>query len=230
MTHWLAQTFPAASVTGLDLSLVPKLREQLANVRYLKGNVLQQRPREWISESGDRPLNEEKDAFDLVFSRLLVAGIGDWQDYIAKQFALLKPGGWTECQEPSITMYNANDEEVDDDNMAKDYFAEAARSGLDLNAGAKIKGLMEAAGFEMVKTEPHRMPMGSRGQPTEELRAIGDWQMKNTLAVTEASARRNMRDLPPEHVEKLLEKTRAVLGRADGWHIKFYVTYGRKPE
>lgn len=227
MTHWLAEAFPAATVTGLDLSPIPRIRNQPANVRYLQGNILQNSPRDWISEDGDRPVLEERGVFDLVFSRLLLAGISDWEGYIAKQFSLLKPGGWAEFQEPDMVVYNAQDQIVD----AWDVFkTDAGLNGFDNQCGELMKGRVRGAGFEMVDTEVFTMPFGGTGQLTQELRDFGERAMRNTLDIAEVAARRNEVAGESGEAEKVMLRLRTVMAEADGWYMKYYVTYGRKPE
>lgn len=227
MTHWLAESFPAATVTGLDLSPVPKLRAQPANVRYLQGNFLQQSSRDWVSEDGDRPVIEETGMYDLVFSRLLGAGITNWEGLIAKQVSLAKPGGWVECHELVLAVHNSDDQPID---IWQVFKAESGLNAYDERCGEKIEGWMLAAGLEKVEVEVARVPIGGDGQPTQELQDVGDFSLEDLLEVSEVAARRGMVGCAPEKVETLVQKVRSAFTQANGWYVKFYMVYGRKPE
>lgn len=229
VTTWLAETFPAATVTGLDLSPVPKLREQPANVRYVQGNILDQTPRDWISEGGERAVLGGEGVFDIIFSRLLLAGMTNWEGYIAKQFSLLQPGGWAECHELCGEVFGPEGQIVEWAETSS-VQAKTAKEGMDFSCGRKIKGWMENAGFNMVEAQVYAVPMGGEGQATKELREIGDWFMKNTLGVMDVAVRRSMVGEEAEEIERVLKIRKAVAAKANGWYTNFYVTYGRKPE
>jgi trans-aconitate methyltransferase len=86
VTNEIATTFPRARVYGLDLSPVPNVREKLPNIEYVQGNVME------LSDSKTRDPRFENGSFDLIFSRLLIAGMTDWKGYVERCVALTKPG------------------------------------------------------------------------------------------------------------------------------------------
>jgi len=86
VTHEMATTFPQAQVYGLDLSPVPRVREQLSNIEYIQGNIME------ISGAKTRDQRFEDGSFDLVFSRLLIAGMTNWKGYVERCAALTSPG------------------------------------------------------------------------------------------------------------------------------------------
>jgi trans-aconitate methyltransferase len=67
ITHDIATRFNDAQVYGLDLSTVPLVREKLPNIEYVQGNIM---------ELSNDPRFEVA-SFDLIFSRLLIAGMTD---------------------------------------------------------------------------------------------------------------------------------------------------------
>lgn len=81
VTHHMAVSFPEAQVIGADLSPVPSVREKLPNIAYVQGNIMD-------LDDG----RFEEGSFDLIFSRLLVLGMENWEAYIARCVALAKPG------------------------------------------------------------------------------------------------------------------------------------------
>lgn len=86
VTNEIATAFPRAEVYGLDLSPVPNVREKLPNIEYVQGNVME------LSDSKTRDPRFENGSFDLIFSRLLIAGMTDWKSYVERCVALTKPG------------------------------------------------------------------------------------------------------------------------------------------
>lgn len=83
----LSQMFPSAKVYGVDLSEVPATSAKPENVSFIHGVM----PR--MVDSDDTGIFAEA-SFDLVFSRLLVAGMCGWQEYIKTAAKLVKPGGY----------------------------------------------------------------------------------------------------------------------------------------
>jgi trans-aconitate methyltransferase len=86
MTHEIASEFPNAEVYGLDLSPVPNIREKLPNIEYIQANFND------VTSSEQPDDRFKKESFDYIFSRLLVLGMADWQGYIDRCTALIKPG------------------------------------------------------------------------------------------------------------------------------------------
>ncbi|KAF2807749.1 uncharacterized protein BDZ99DRAFT_391357, partial [Mytilinidion resinicola] len=76
MTHEIAYKYPEATVTGIDLSVVPTIRPELPNIHYLQGdfNELFQAGR-----SNSETAQYQPEILDYIFSRLLVIGMPHWQ-------------------------------------------------------------------------------------------------------------------------------------------------------
>jgi trans-aconitate methyltransferase len=89
VTHEIASHFPKAQVYGIDLSPVPNVREKLPNIEYVQANFND------MTAAHEPDARFKKESFDYTFSRLLVAGMTDWEDYIRRCVSLVKPGVWS---------------------------------------------------------------------------------------------------------------------------------------
>ncbi|KAL1633150.1 hypothetical protein SLS58_011199 [Diplodia intermedia] len=184
-TLQLAAAFPNASAIGLDLSPVPALQNAPSpNVRAVQGNFLDPTTlvvaaREHDGQGGKAGVEEgliEKDGFDLVFSRLLVMGVDDWDGFYARVRDVLKPGGgaWVETQDldqvwyaPSITTNGdgggggGRPRRISDEWPWLAALREAStRRGMDLECASKAAGRMRRAGLVDVRTERFVLPLG----------------------------------------------------------------------
>lgn len=78
---------------GVDLSAVPALRPQRANIEYIQGDILRLARADADADvDADADGRLENDSFDYVFSRFLMGGITDWEKYVELCIALAKPG------------------------------------------------------------------------------------------------------------------------------------------
>lgn len=91
MTRYLAKRFPDAHVYGVDLAPVTILAGHTPpNVTFIQGNIMELLDEDPRLASG---------SVDLLFSRLLCAGMQNWKIYIQIVTSLLSPGGLTEMQD-----------------------------------------------------------------------------------------------------------------------------------
>ncbi|CZT14999.1 uncharacterized protein RCC_00915 [Ramularia collo-cygni] len=206
----LAKTFPGAAVTGIDIQPVPEIHAKPGNVTYVVGNV------------NDASLPAP---FDVVFSRLMIAGMTNWPGYISKVNSLLAPGGWAEFQELNLQMFDAAGNVVPDDGPAEQIFATTEKMGLDFKAGPKIKGWLESAGFKNVVQVVYDFPLGGKGQSGVK-KDFGEWFLGNIKETLPISAQQILGGLTPE--VEAIQKTKMEKAEAEGWSMKFYVTYGQK--
>jgi ubiquinone/menaquinone biosynthesis C-methylase UbiE len=101
----MARRFPSAQVIGIDRSSVPK-KNKPDNCQFILGDISTD-----LAQFGDG-------TFDLVHSRLppLCCGVNgrfvmnrvtkeQWPNYIAEIFRILKPGGWLQCTESSLPLW-----------------------------------------------------------------------------------------------------------------------------
>jgi trans-aconitate methyltransferase len=86
VTHEIASQLPNTQVYGIDLSPVPNIREKLPNIEYVQANFNE------VTAAHEPDSRFKKGSFDFAFSRLLVAGMIDWKDYVKRCVGLVKPG------------------------------------------------------------------------------------------------------------------------------------------
>jgi ubiquinone/menaquinone biosynthesis C-methylase UbiE len=160
----IANAFPTTQVTATDLVLPPKKDDTPQNLRYLQHNA-------------DDPKWDvfEKDQFDLIHARMVTSGIHDWPSFRQKCFAHLKPGGTVEILDLSHPL-RAEEEAFDSiESSALIKFVHLAgvswrQDGLDYRVtGKQVEGLTNV-GFEEVKEETFRWPIGDWPEDLREKR------------------------------------------------------------
>jgi len=146
----MAQKFPRASVTGIDLSPTQH-KNTLPNVIWLVDDANNE---DW----GSKP-------YDYIHTRMMMGCFDDFRDIIKRSYDNLQPGGWMESQElyPSVL--------CDDGTMDKSKHAfhqfwqkldEAAMiMGKPLRIANKLKRWYEEAGFVDVHEEVFKIPINS---------------------------------------------------------------------
>ncbi|KAG0057316.1 hypothetical protein BGZ83_011559, partial [Gryganskiella cystojenkinii] len=84
----MANEFPDAVITGIDMSMVFPQTIIPANCRFIQHNILE-------------PFPFPDNSFDFVYQRLLVAGLTpqDWVQVLSELERVTKPGGWIELVE-----------------------------------------------------------------------------------------------------------------------------------
>lgn len=103
----LATARPTTTVYGLDLSPVPPLRTQPPNLEFIQGDFKELvRPDGASSDQLPDPRLAPA-SFDLVFSRLLIFGMTEWQRYVDAVAALLAPGGYAELHDACFVWHRA---------------------------------------------------------------------------------------------------------------------------
>lgn len=104
-----------------------------------------------------------QEGFNLVHVRYLAAAIVDWPKLMRQAFAHTKPGGWAEFQDFDLTYYSEDGSLKKEQNVSKwiTTFNDAARRfGRDPCPGSKLEGWIKDAGFENVRHEKLRLPIG----------------------------------------------------------------------
>lgn len=158
----MAEKFPSAQCIGLDLSKVPKLRPHEQNVRFLRGNVMTQKPIDWEAYDGAEKLSQDVGMFDYIFSRLLILGMPDWAQYIQREYELLRPGGWVEVHDLDWNWYDRNDNIINTDwgwlQTLIDTLEKEEKFNLHCGSGAQK--WMKEAGFVDIQVFEYRWPFG----------------------------------------------------------------------
>ncbi|KAG0352095.1 hypothetical protein BG005_008436 [Podila minutissima] len=150
-TMEMANEFPDANITGIDMSPMFPTTIIPENCRFLQHNVQQ-------------PLPFPDNSFDFVYQRLLLAGLtpDDWKKVMSELERITKPGGWIELVE--IDGVGGNN----GPHMTKIWewlnLAFAAR-GVDTTILSKpgLVAMMQEANMVNVSQEVLRLPTGNHG-------------------------------------------------------------------
>ncbi|KAH9823627.1 Glutathione S-transferase [Teratosphaeria destructans] len=242
VTHYLGALIPDAEVIGLDVTPVVKTRVYPPNVQFLRGDVMEQSPSQWTpvmitAESDHAHAREvtlpDANAFDLVFTRLILDLIPHGTDLIAKSFSLLRPGGWSEHHELDIVWLDADDQVISDDwswwRLVRDF---GKACGLDFAVGSQAQVKMREVGFVDVGVKEYRWPFGGEWEDDRAWRGFGDYVAAEMVEVFEHSIEKAAEwagGVSKEQVVVLQRQMRGDLRPEKGKHWKFWVTYGRKP-
>lgn len=139
----LAQLYPSARVIGVDMSPVPVERlwkDIPSNVEFITGDI------KHLIAAGEEPFKQE--SFDYVFQRFLLLGMTDWPFYIPSLATILAPGGWLECQDPSMTLHNTQGEAIGQKfSLHSEFLKDAGAVGLDVQIGEHLEGLFAKTGL-----------------------------------------------------------------------------------
>ena len=219
------QTFPSAHVYGVDHSLVPAVSAQPKNVSFIQGVMPQ------MVYFGDSEIFAEE-SFDLVFSRLVTAGMVNWQAYMNTALKLVKPGGYVEAQE--LAMGWLVGEVPCDQNWewASIFKAEARNQGMDMESGKNMRDYMRNAGLEVVEIKTYKWPWGTwlaeAGQP--ETRRLGDLSL-NTSSMFDGMIARLLKGktYSEQRIAELQAEANKNLCNGQDMYLRWYVTIGRKP-
>ena len=103
------------------------------------------------------------EGFDFVHMRYLAAAIADWPKLMRQAFEHTKPGGWAEFHDFDVDYYSDDGSLTEEHSEQKwiNHLLGAARGfGRDPCPGPKLEGWMKDAGFEGVRQEKYRLPVG----------------------------------------------------------------------
>ncbi|KAL5347975.1 hypothetical protein ACLOAV_007387 [Pseudogymnoascus australis] len=167
--------YEGAEVIGIDLSPIQP-NWVPPNVQFRVDDI----DKDWMFE---HPL-------DLIHTRLSSGlAVRDWPRYLNECQKALKPGGWVEAQEFSVSM-GCEDDSLPPDSMIKRWHEEANRTftaaGCDLRFdGETLRQQMIDAGFVNCVVLEYRWPMGPWHE-NKRLRDAGAFAMMSMLADMEA--------------------------------------------
>ncbi|KAL2380793.1 hypothetical protein RJZ90_004383 [Blastomyces dermatitidis] len=214
--------YPSAQAIGVDLSPIQPTWVA-PNVKFYVDDI----ETDW-AYSRDEP-------FDLIHSRQIGGSVGNWKKLLAQCLEHLKPGGWLELQEPEAWM-SSDDDTMERATASAEYQAlcnEAAKKfGKELNVAHKFKQMLIDAGFEDVREEIHKVPIGPWAKDPK-LKEVGRYFLEHALLGVEAYAFGFMgKVLGWTHAEcqVLSAKVKAEFrNRQNHMYIKTYFVSGRKP-
>lgn len=216
----VADRFPAATVTGTDLSPIQPDWSP-PNVEFFVDDIED----EWVS--GDN--------FDLIHARHVFPFIKDPATLTRRAFEHLAPGGWLELQDIGHLIC------CDDDTMAPDYpivqlfdqITEAwARFGADLRVGPKLEGMLRAAGFVNVETRIFKIPIGAWQHDTKGRELGLSFRVVIEMALSAlCGAIATVKGWSAEERNELARScTEALKGNGVHPYMHCYFVMGQKPE
>ncbi|KAE8441212.1 hypothetical protein EG329_005612 [Mollisiaceae sp. DMI_Dod_QoI] len=218
----MADAFPSATVTGIDLSPTQPT--------WIPPNCI------FEVDDATLPWTFRPDSFDFIHIREMFGSVGNWDELFRQAYQTLKPGGFLECAEHSVTPVS-DDGTVGPEHVFTRYGAImtdlARKRGKEMDIWIRIKELMERAGFVDVVETRMKWPMNGWSSDPK-MRDLGRW---NQLRVTQGIEGFAMRMLTtvggwsPLEVQILAAQIRTALkDRKVHGYLDVIVVYGRKPE
>jgi hypothetical protein len=166
---------------------------------------------------------------DLVFSRLLVAGITDWKEYITKVAGLLAPGGWVEMQDLPDWKVFIGEDPLSVPREGKSIEKVLAKLGLDLGTFKYADEIMEEVGLEKCEKRAFRLPWGPEDSDDPAARKF----LKHGGQAWRSATSKIAMLLEGESEETINEAKETVarnMKLEEGKWIPFLVVWGRRPE
>ena len=166
----MAQQFPLAQITGIDVQ--PGPREAPANTHFLQHDIFDGLP-------------FPEDSFAYVHSRLLVAAIPSvaWADLLREYVRVARPGAWIELLEGGTTFLNPGPH-TQQYLVWWDQFSLAR--GIDTTFTNQLPALLQQLGLEHMQRRTIHAPIGTWGGTIGErylAMLVSGWGgLKNTFA------------------------------------------------
>ncbi|KAK3936812.1 S-adenosyl-L-methionine-dependent methyltransferase [Diplogelasinospora grovesii] len=212
----------AALIVGNDLS--PIQPEWVPpNVKFMVDDV----ELDWVPEA---------EKYDYVHCRYMAGSIKDWPRLVGQIYESLKPGGWVEFQESANNMYSEDDTLKPGNPMVQmmDGLMQACdKIGRTMDPAPSMKRWTEEAGFQGVKEERFKLPIGAWPKDAR-LKEIGTLMKMNFVDGVEAFTAALFRDVlgwAEEEIILLNAGVRAAAKRNDVHPMfDFLVITGQKPE
>lgn len=225
LTCKLAILFPQAQVYGVDLTKVPSSNSYSVppNVTFIRGNIR--------SLAGEH-VDIQKDAFDLVFSRLLIAGMRDWPGYVATCKELLRPGGWLEIQDLDLNDHKEGVGALDAPKFMGLIRSISAERGMDYLCGSNAERYLMQAGFQRIQVDRYKWPYGlwmaHTNPETEAAGQLADEQLGGLRAHQVRAILGDSGRFSQEEIEAYQEEALSTAKPTDGHYRLFTVTRGIK--
>ena len=232
VTNLMAEQYPTAECFGLDLSPVPDIHTHSANVHFMQGNVIAQKPSQWIESSARTgALTQDQGLFDYCFSRMQILGMYDWPTFIKTEFSLLKPGGWAEIHDIDWEYLNGEGKNISDQwEWSRVLEAAWEAKGMDMLCGSKAKDWLAGAGFQDVQTFHYYWPFNADGGSSKEKIAFADFTETMMPEMLHHSVERTLEGrASQEKIEQMQADMRRDNALEPGKHKLYTVTIGRKP-
>jgi SAM-dependent methyltransferase len=225
----MAETYPQADVTGVDLSAIQPTAVP-PNVFF-----------EIFDAEDDDDWTYPENSFDLIHFRNMAGSFRSWDLMYERAYRHLKPGGWIEVvdfddQENGFYSYLGKDSELRSWHLA--LIDASNRAGKGLNHSHLDPERIANAGFQDVDVTRNDVPMGA--WPTDpSVRSTAKLWLVACLAGFEAYSLRPLtRDLgwSAEEVHRICKKIETELKsfaldkeKAEGMSVAITIVVGRKP-
>ncbi|KAK4445920.1 S-adenosyl-L-methionine-dependent methyltransferase [Podospora aff. communis PSN243] len=177
----------------------------------------------------------EPEPYDYIHCRYMAGSIKDWPRLVKQIYDNLKPGGWVEFQETANTLYSQDDSLKPDNAMVKmmEGLIEACNKiGRTLDPAPSMEGWAKDAGFENIKVETRRLPIGSWPRDAR-LKECGTLMGVNFVEGVEAFTAALFRDVlgwSQDEVSVLNANVRSAVRKGDAHALyDFHVIIGQKP-
>ncbi|KAF2764740.1 S-adenosyl-L-methionine-dependent methyltransferase [Teratosphaeria nubilosa] len=217
----MADTFPSAQVTGVDIApiqptLVPP------NCQFEVDDI-------------EQPWTHPENSFDFIFARDIILSIRDYPSLISEAYAHCKPGGYVEFQS-IYGKLSCDDGSLPADSSFFEYdrhLRNAARAfGTPLEDPENFSRWFEEAGFEAVVEQRFKMPTNTWAK-SKRMKMVGLFERENFLQNLEGMSLRVFQKglgWTPQETSILLARVRNEI-RKVRYHsyYGFWVVYGRKP-
>ncbi|KAG0197243.1 hypothetical protein BGX28_009256, partial [Mortierella sp. GBA30] len=210
-TMEMANEFPDATITGIDMSTVFPTTIIPGNCHFLQHNILD-------------PLPFQDNTFDFVYQRLLIAGLRpqDWIWVLSELERVTKPGGWIELVE--VDGYGGNNGPMTTKLWQWIECAMASR-GISVNIGTQpgLVPLLHQTKAINLTQEIFRLPTGDHGGK------IGTLLKENEQAFFGAMAPMVVHGagVNIDEYEDAVMTSAVEIEEYKSFHI-FYVAYGQK--
>lgn len=198
----MADKFPSAHVTGVDLSPTQPI--------FVAPNCF------FEIDDVTLPWTFPENSYDFIHIREMFGSIPDWDELFRQSYETLKPGGWVENMEHSVTPVS------DDDTVGPEHvftrYGElmtelSLKNGKEFDCWHRNRSRIEAAGFVDVVEIRTKWPM--RGWSSDmKMRELGRWNQVRIGAGIEGFALRILTSLGGwsyEEVQAFTGRIRAAL-------------------
>ncbi|RKK73653.1 hypothetical protein BFJ69_g9095 [Fusarium oxysporum] len=215
----VADKFPSASVTGVDLSPIQPSWVP-PNLKFLVDDIED----EWM-HGGD---------FDFVHMRCISPWLKDEVKVLRQAYEHMKPGAWIEIQELDARA-NCDDGSLAPGAPLAKFFDTAEQAvasfGMKFRAGENLREPLEKAGFTNVSCKVLKVPIGTWAKD-KKLRLIGLYLKTAVNDMFGAMAAKPLRKiLEPEEIEVFLADARKDLNNVNiHSYEKYYFWMGQKAE
>lgn len=207
----MANEFPDAHVTGIDMSPVFPTTIIPSNCRFIQHNILQ-------------PLPFPDNTFDFVYQRLLVAGLTpeEWIRVVKELERVTRPGGWIELVE--VDGHGGNNGPY----TAKIWgWVERALKSRGVNSligrDPGLPKILELAGVTNIHQDVLRLPTGEHGGKIGQLLKENEQSFWNAVTPMMIHAA----GVDKDEYEEAMEIADSEVEEYKSFHI-FYVATGQK--